>query len=266
MKRYWQFHARGEQAVLWIEGEIGSSGVQAKEFRAALAATPGAALTVEINSPGGDVFAGLAIYNMLRASGKTITTRVTAIAASAASLVMLAGDVREMPEDTYVFLHNPWSEMAGTADEMRETAAVLDKIGESLATTYAARTGLSEAKVHALLTADTLLTASEARTLGFATKVTAPIDAWARLGPLQANLPDKVRALLRAPVAPPRSVATSEREIQALCAFANRPQAAAEFIAAGTPLSQVRAELLTGLSAANSTSAIWDRHHNQGKK
>jgi len=262
-KRYWRFHAHSGAPVLSIEGEIGGSGVQAKEFRAALAAVPGASLSVEINSPGGDVFAGLAIYNMLRASSKTIATKVTGIAASAASLVLMAGDTREMPEDTYVFVHNPWTEMAGTAEEMRETAEALDKIGASLIGTYAERTGLSETKVRALLAAETLLTAQEAQTLGFATGVIAPVEAWARLDLAQANLPEKVLSVLDAPR---RRIRNSEAEIRTLCSIAGQPQAAAGFLAAGTALSQVRAALLAPTADANSTSAIWARHHNQGKK
>ncbi len=115
--------------VLSIFDEIGFWGVQAKDFLASLSATPGTDLDVEISSPGGDMFAAVAMYNGLRASGKKITTRVMGVAASAASLVFMAGDNRVMPKNTHLMVHNPWTFAGGNAVELRETADFLDKTG-----------------------------------------------------------------------------------------------------------------------------------------
>ena len=93
---------------------------------------------MEINSPGGDVFAGLAIYNALKGSGKEIVVKVMGVAASAASLIAMAGDKIVMPKNTFLMVHNPWSVAMGNAEELRQTADTLDKIGESLKATYAA--------------------------------------------------------------------------------------------------------------------------------
>ncbi len=194
-------------AVLSIYDEIGFWGVQAADFRAALAAVKEDEIVVEINSPGGDVFAGAAIYNMLKASGKQITSKVMGVAASAASLIAMAGDSIEMPKNTFMMVHNPWGSAMGNADEMRETAELLDKIGGSMLATYQAKTGLPEDELKALLAKDTWMTADEALELGFATSVTEEIKAQASFDMKRADLPEHIRAIYAAtampPVAPP---------------------------------------------------------------
>ena len=141
MKTWYNLTDKGETPVLSIFDDIGAYGVSAKLFLDDLRAVKAKSVDLEINSPGGDVFAGLAIYNGLRNSGKTINVKVLGLAASAASLVAMAGDTIEMPENAFLMIHNPWSFAAGDANDMRATADVLDKIGASLVTTYANRTG-----------------------------------------------------------------------------------------------------------------------------
>lgn len=184
----------GAADTLSIYDEIGFWGVQAKDFIEALGKCKPKSLNVEINSPGGDVFAALAIYNALRASGKEIVVKVMGVAASAASLIAMAGDRIVMPKNTFLMIHNPWSFAAGNADELRETAAVLDKIGASLRATYAAKTGLDDAELDALLSKDTWLTADEALAKGFATEVVDEIKAKAKFDLGRADLPAAVRA------------------------------------------------------------------------
>lgn len=190
-------------AVLSIYDEIGFWGVQASDFRAALAAVKEDEIVVEINSPGGDVFAGAAIYNMLKASGKQITSKVMGVAASAASLIAMAGDTIEMPKNSFMMVHNPWGFAMGNADEMRETAEVLDKIGSSMLATYQAKTGLPEDQLRALLAKDTWMTADEALELGFATTVTEEIKAQAAFDMKRADLPEHIRAIYAATPMPP---------------------------------------------------------------
>lgn len=190
-------------AVLSIYDEIGFWGVQASDFRAALAAVKEDEIIVEINSPGGDVFAGAAIYNMLKASGKQITSKVMGVAASAASLIAMAGDTIEMPKNSFMMVHNPWGFAMGNADEMRETAEVLDKIGSSMLATYQAKTGLPEDQLRALLAKDTWMTADEALELGFATTVTEEIKAQAAFDMKRADLPEHIRAIYAATPMPP---------------------------------------------------------------
>ena len=160
-----------------ITDDIGGFGVSAKSFLNDMRAVKGDTINLSINSPGGDVFAGVAIYNALRSSGKKVNVKVLGLAASAASLIAMAGDEIEMPENAMMMIHNPWSFAMGDADELRATADVLDKIGGSLVGTYAARTGKDEDEIKALLDAETWMTAQEAVDMGFATKVTPALQA-----------------------------------------------------------------------------------------
>ncbi len=183
-------------ANLSIYDEIGFWGVQASDFRAALSAVTAKVINVEINSPGGDVSHGLAIYNMLRASGKEIVVKVMGVAASAASLIAMAGDSIIMPKNTFLMVHNPWQYAAGNATELRDIADTLDKIGESLLATYVARTGMDEAEMRELLSKDTWLTADESLAMGFATEVIEEIKAKASFDMNRAELPANVLAAM----------------------------------------------------------------------
>lgn len=188
--------APNKPAVMSIMEDIGSFGVSAKAFLDDLATVSSDSVDVEINSLGGDMVAGLAIFNGLRNSGKKIKVRVLGVAASAASLVAMAGDEIEMPENTFLMLHNPWTFAAGDASEMRLTADWLDKMATSLVTTYAKRSGKTPEEVSALLDAETWLTADEAVAQGFATKVT---PAFAVQASFDADrLPKTVFAALKA--------------------------------------------------------------------
>lgn len=188
--------AAGEPETLSIYDEIGFWGVQAKDFRTSLAGVQSSVINVEINSPGGDVFAGVAIYNMLKNSGKEIVVKVMGVAASAASLIAMAGDKIQMPKNTMMMIHNPWSIAMGNADELREHADTLDKIGNSLLGTYMAKTGMAEDEMKAILAKDTWLTADEALAMGFATEVTDEIKVKAAFDLKRADLPANVQLAL----------------------------------------------------------------------
>lgn len=197
MQTWYNLKAAADKTpVLSIFDDIGAYGVSAKSFLNDLRTVTTDEVDVEINSPGGDVFAGLAIYNGLRASGKKINVKVLGLAASAASLVAMAGDTIEMPENAFMMIHNPWGFAMGGADEMRNTADVLDKIGMSLASTYAKRTGKSDAEITALLDAETWMTAQEAVDAGFATSVTPALAVKASYS--EDRLPENVRLAFKA--------------------------------------------------------------------
>jgi ATP-dependent protease ClpP protease subunit len=265
MAKFFNFRAAADETVLGINGEIGAGSAAAAAFRDQLGAVKGRSLSVEINSLGGDVFAGLAIFNMLRQSGKRINVRVTGIAASAASLVAMAGDTIEMPSNTFLMVHNPWSVTVGNAAELRENAATLDKIGAALVATYCKRTGMSEPRMRVMLSAETWLSADEALAERFCTSVSDPVDWDAPQA--RTDLPGRVRAAART------KAPTREVEITALCGVAKRPDLAAGFIANGASLADVRAKLHTGMQGAVApprgvhidTTAVY-RNRNQGKK
>lgn len=130
-----------------------------------LAGTDGA-LTVRLNSPGGGVFTGLAIHQMLRERDTTIM--IDGLAASIASVIACAGKQVLIAPGAMMMIHNPWNIAMGDAQEMRKSADVLDQVRESLVTIYSGRTGLPRSRLVSMMDDETWLTADEAVALGFA--------------------------------------------------------------------------------------------------
>lgn len=196
--------AAPDTADVTIFDEIGMWGVTARDLLAQIAATSASNIRVLINSPGGSVVDALAIYNGLRQSGKTVTCEVLGIAASAASFIAMAGDKVVMPENTFMFLHNPVAGAYGNAQDMREMADVLDKFGASLKATYMRRFNGSAEALDQILADETWLTAAECLAYGLADEVSSPVAVTASFD-LDRPMPDAVRALLRPPepAAPP---------------------------------------------------------------
>ncbi|MFZ9372242.1 MAG: head maturation protease, ClpP-related [Limnohabitans sp.] len=181
-----------DSAEISIYDEIGFFGVTAKDFITDLKQVSATSLTVFINSPGGSVFDGLAIYNALRQHPANVTVKVMGVAASAASFIAMAGDKIVMPENSFLMVHNPMGGVFGNAQEMRDWADTLDKIAASLIGIYVARTGKSEDEIKALLDAETWLTASEAVEMGFADEMEAEMRIAASFDVEQ--LPEAVRS------------------------------------------------------------------------
>jgi ATP-dependent protease ClpP protease subunit len=184
-------------AHLSIFEEIGVDGLSAKAFidqMRAIKASGQTHLSVEISSPGGSVVDALAMYNGLRASGLSITTRVMGAAMSAASLVFMAGDKRQMPRNTFLMLHNPSTIVYGNEDDLREAADMLSKINALVRGTYRFRSNLSDERVTEILAKDSYFSADEAKELGLATEVLADAKATARFNLAKAQLPAQVLA------------------------------------------------------------------------
>lgn len=188
-----QAAAGDKPATISIHDEIGYWGVNAKQFIADLRAIEGDTINLEINSPGGSVTDAVAMFSALRASGKTINVKVLGIAASAASYIAMAGDKIVMPANTFMMVHNPLSYAYGNADDMREVADLLEKVGGSLLATYVKRSGKPEAEVKALLDAESYLTAAECLELGLCDEVIDEITAVASFDP--DMLPEHIKAL-----------------------------------------------------------------------
>lgn len=163
--------ARGE---LYIYDQIGDSwwgGVSAQSIVDALAELKAAgvsALDIYINSPGGDVFDGIAIHSALRRFPGEKIVHVDGLAASIASVIMLAGDRIVLAPSAMVMVHNPWTLCAGEASDLRETADRLEKVAGSMLATYATYTKQSEDDLRAWMDAETWMDASEAVARGFA--------------------------------------------------------------------------------------------------
>lgn len=158
-------------AVVRIYDEIGFWGVSAAEFAKELDAVTATEIEVQISSPGGDVFDGIAIYNALRAHPAKVTTRVDGLAASAASVIVQAGENRVMLSASQMMIHEAWGLTVGSAEEMRKYADVLDRQSDVLAGIYAERSGKDAAEFRAMMTEDTWLTDEQAVEAGLADEV-----------------------------------------------------------------------------------------------
>jgi ATP-dependent protease ClpP protease subunit len=126
---------------------------------------------VHINSPGGSVFDSIAIYNMLKAFPGTVEVYVDGIAASGASMIVMAGDKVIMPANTFLMIHNPITMIEGNAEGLRSAAETLDKLADSMVSIYADKSGLDDDEILAIMDAETWLQAEEALAMGFADEV-----------------------------------------------------------------------------------------------
>ena len=166
-----------EPATLQIFDQIGEdwfggSGISAKAFSQAMQDVGPGPLVVEINSPGGNVWDGLAIYNMLRGRQAPVTTRVVGIAASIASIIALAGDTVEIADAALFMIHDPSGMVAGSSEDMRKMADALDQHAEVLAGIYSKVTGRPTAQIRAAMKEETWFTAEQAIQFGLADKMT----------------------------------------------------------------------------------------------
>ncbi|MBQ3693786.1 MAG: Clp protease ClpP [Synergistaceae bacterium] len=133
-------------------------------------------ITLRINSVGGDVWQAQSMYSYLRSHAAKITVRVDGIAASAASLVAMAGDKIIMPSNSLMMIHNPSGGVYGEAEDLRDTAEILDKIRDTLANVYVSRTGLEREKIISMMDSETWMTADEAHDLKFCDEVEEAVE------------------------------------------------------------------------------------------
>lgn len=148
----------------WWTGD----GVTAKRVSAALRTIGDSDVTVKINSPGGDVFEGLAIYNLLREHKGKVTVQVLGLAASAASFIAMAADEVQIARAGFLMIHNSWTMAAGDRNELREVADFLEQIDGTLADIYAVRTGDKADDIRKLMDVETWMGGSDAIEAGFA--------------------------------------------------------------------------------------------------
>ena len=143
-------------------------GITAKRIAGALRAMNGADVTVNINSPGGDMFEGLAIYNLLREYEGHVTVKVLGIAASAASIIAMAGDDIQIGRGAFLMIHNCWLYAMGSRHDFAELAQSLEPFDTAMADIYAARSGLDIAAVQKLMDAESYIGGSDAVAKGLA--------------------------------------------------------------------------------------------------
>ncbi len=273
--------ASGTSAEVMIYDEIGRWGVSAQAFIRDLHALGDVdELTVRLNSPGGDVFDGWAIYNALARHGAKKTVWVDGLAASMASVIALAGDEIVMPDNAMIMIHMPFQVVIGTADDMRAAAEALDKVTDGLVRAYVARSGMDENEIRQMMAAETWLSASEAVENGFATRVDDPVKMAAmfdlskfkhapaalvvdldaeQVEPDQETEPEaetpeqddpEVIDVDAISIHARTDALSYARQVAELCALAHRPERVGEFLAASTTVDNVRAALLDEAAAA----------------
>lgn len=205
MKRPWyEIKAKADnRAEVYIYEQIGEDlfgeGVVAKQFVEELAALEVAQIDLHVNSPGGSVFDGQAIFNAIDRHPATVTTYIDGVAASIASVVALAGDRVVMAHNALFMVHDPFAFTMGTATDMRKMADVLDQVAQTIRGVYVAKTGADEKYIAAAMEAETWYTADEALETGFVDEVAEPL----RLAALQ-RWDFKALGFRNAPPAPPQ--------------------------------------------------------------
>jgi ATP-dependent protease ClpP protease subunit len=246
-------------ADLYVYDSIGKSfwddsTVTAKQFVADLAALPESVKTirVHVNSPGGDVFDAVAIANALKAHPAEIEVSIEGLAASAATIITMAGDRIRIVENGLVMVHNPHGFVYGTAEDMRKIAGLLDKVRDSIVATYQWHSTLDAEALIALMDATTWMDADEALEKGFATEIIDAVPAEAQFRPAAVaalgEVPAKHRPALEAftakpAPAPPQPTAAAPKDVLARCAKAGLLDLAEPLIEAGATLEQADARL-----------------------
>jgi ATP-dependent protease ClpP protease subunit len=297
MKNWYSIKAVDESfAEISVFDEIGFWGVQAKDFAREVKAIVAPKIKLCINSPGGSVFDAVMMFNILATSGKTIEAHVLGVAASAASYLAMVGAKVVMPDNTFMFLHNPMNRVYGNAEDMREMADVLDKIGASLTATYAKRFKGDASALADILAAESYLTAAECLEYGLCDEVVDAIAATAKFD--LDHVPEAVRTVAFKPAAvePPavapqaaagiikaalaaapelaefeavfaadvslvdeasvQAAVASAVEVRAFCAMTGMADKAPAMIRARTSVADARAALHAALVAADEGSAI----------
>jgi ATP-dependent protease ClpP protease subunit len=155
---------------IYVYDSIGGEGIMALDIIKELADAEGP-VNVHINSGGGSVSQGIAIYNALKEYSGEVYVKVDGLAASIASVIAMAGDTVTMAEGSLLMVHLPWTMIAGNADDLRKEAEVLDQHKETLIDIYASNSPLSRGEIEAMLSEETWLTAVEAHELGMITDV-----------------------------------------------------------------------------------------------
>lgn len=225
--------------------------VTAKAFVEELEKLPDSvkALRVHVNSPGGDVFGAVAIANALReqrtAKGRTVETSVDGLAASAASIIIQAGDPVRMGNNALVMIHNPWTIAVGEAKELRKYAEDLDTIRNGIISTYQWHSELSDEEIGSLMDETTWMEADEAVEKGFATEKVEGLKVAASIDPrglrklaIPEKYHDRVNALLKKEEEPAKAT-----EVLRLCRESECLDLAESLIDEGLSIDRVQSRL-----------------------
>lgn len=211
MKKWFEIKNKSDKSEIWIYEEIGEdffdgSGVTAKSFQKELSGIKASQIDLHINSPGGLVFDGITIFNLLKQHKANITTYIDGLAASIASVIALAGDKVIMAENALFMLHNASGVVFGNSNDMRDFAEKLDKVNGSISTTYISKTGKNEKEINTMMNDETWLTAKDALEAGFIDEISGDADmsACAKFVPVMQrakfqHIPDEITEKKKVP-------------------------------------------------------------------
>jgi ATP-dependent Clp endopeptidase proteolytic subunit ClpP len=244
------------EADIYIYDEIGYWGVTARQFVNDLKALGDVThINLHINSPGGDVFDGIAIFNALKFHGAAITVHIDGLAASMASVIAMVGNPVIMPENTMMMIHKPWGFSGGDANDMRDYADLLDKVESVLIPAYAEKTGKSTEEIAAMLEDETWMDGKECLELGFADQVTTSLQAMACIQSKRIEDFEKMPKSIRNMVTPPRNTAQRDPQPQVTVPAAGADEA--------TIRAQVLAEQKNRVNAINDLFAMFGGKHHE---
>ncbi|MGA0177102.1 MAG: head maturation protease, ClpP-related [Chthoniobacterales bacterium] len=171
------------ETTIHLYDEVGAFGAGSKEFLADLAKLDGQHIHLRINSPGGSVVEGTAIYNALRRHQGGLTVHIDALAASMASVIAMAGAPVYIADNALLMIHNPWTVSMGDSDQLRREADLLDKLKDNLRNAYVRKTGMESDRIAEMMDSETWLDAVEAVALGFADAIEEGVAAAATATP-----------------------------------------------------------------------------------
>lgn len=167
-KRFEVKNADSDEATIYLYDVIDNwYGIDSQTFIKELQNIDSNTINLRINSPGGDVFDARAIQTALKQHKAKVIAHVDGLAASAATYIALGADEVRMSDGAFFMIHKGWTIAMGNADEFRKTSDLLDKVDESIANDYAAKTGLDHSELIELMAAETWFTAEEAKEKGF---------------------------------------------------------------------------------------------------
>ena len=175
MKKFWNWVKNEDNRTLYFDGYIAQDSwfdddITPKKFKAELLSDSGD-ISVWLNSPGGDVFAASQIYTMLKEYAGKVSVRIDGLAASAASVIAMAGDEIIMSPVAMMMIHNPATVIFGEAADLQSGIKMLSEVKESIINAYEQKTNLPRNKISNMMDAETWFSAQKAVELGFADKI-----------------------------------------------------------------------------------------------
>ena len=171
---------KADESTVYIYDEISWWGIDAQAFAKDFNAIDSKTIHLRVNSPGGSVFDGTTIFNVIKQHKSKVIAHIDGLAASIASIIVLAADEVQMADNAFFMIHDPWGFVVGTAEDMRKEADLLDKVTGTIAKTYIDKTGKEESEILELMAAETWFTADEALEAGFIDSIYSPNEETAK--------------------------------------------------------------------------------------